>query len=76
MDPASVFILLIVLVVALGAGVFLYFTTAGIALREGRRERRRRRPEHLRVDNDDQHIESSPPRTGPQRPAHPADRGG
>jgi hypothetical protein len=76
MDPASAFILLIVLVVALGAGVFLYFTTAGIALREGRRERRRRRPEHLRVDNDDQHIESSPPRTGAQRPAQPADPGG
>jgi len=76
MDPASAVILLIVLVVEIGAGVFLYFTTAGIALREGRRERRRRRPEHLRVDNDDQHVESSPARWSSQRPARSADRVG
>ena len=68
MDPASVFILLVVIVAVIGLGVFLLFTSAGLELREGRRRgRRQRRPEHMRVENEQQAV-SSPTRSGPAPP--------
>ncbi|HEY1778821.1 MAG TPA: hypothetical protein VGG41_21870 [Solirubrobacteraceae bacterium] len=62
MDPASIFIILVVLAVAAGTTVFLFFTSAGLELREGRRERRQPRPEHTRVENEQQAV-SSPARS-------------
>jgi hypothetical protein len=67
MDPASIFIILVVAVVAAAGAVFLFFTSAGLELREGRRERRRRRrPEHTRVENE-HNVVSSPVRSRPSR---------
>jgi hypothetical protein len=69
MDPASAFIILVVFVLALGGGVFLFFTAAGLELREGRRRRRdERRPEHVRVEHDERHVVYASPST-PTAPA-------
>jgi hypothetical protein len=62
MDPASIFIIIVVAVAAVAFAVFLFLTGAGLELREGRRDRRQRRPEHMRVENE-HHIVSSPVRS-------------
>jgi hypothetical protein len=67
MDPASIFIIIVVAIVAAVFVVFLFFTSAGLELREDRRSRRhRRRPEHTRVENE-QNVVSSPVRSRPSR---------
>jgi flagellar basal body-associated protein FliL len=74
MDPASIFIIVVVLVVAAGLGVFFFFTSAGLEMREGRRRRRHERPEHLRVENEQQAVSSpvrSPRPPGPEADANP-----
>jgi hypothetical protein len=58
-DPASIFILLVVLALAVGGGAFLFLTSAGLELREGRRRVARPRPKHLKVENPE-HVISSP----------------
>jgi hypothetical protein len=70
MDPASLFILLLVGVVGAGFVVFLFLTGAGLELREGRRGFRRRRPKHARVENE-QHAVSSPVRSETARSSSP-----
>jgi hypothetical protein len=73
MDPASIFILIVVAVIVAASAVFLFMTSAGLELREGRRNRRRSRPEHVRVENE-QHVVSSPARsTAPSAPDAAAD---
>jgi hypothetical protein len=68
MDPASIFLIIVVAVVAAAFLGFLFLTSAGLELREGRRKRRRRRrPEHTRVENE-QNVVSSPVRSRPSRP--------
>jgi len=57
MDPASIFIIIVVAVVAAAVAAFLFLTGAGLEVREGRRGRRQRRPEHTRVENE-QHTVS------------------
>lgn len=75
MDPGSIFILLVVVLVAVGGSVFLFFTAAGLELREDLRARRRGRPrpqprpEHLRVENPE-HVISSPVQSAPATPTH------
>jgi hypothetical protein len=66
MGVGSVFLLAVIIVVVVGVAAFLFLTTAGLELREGRRRRRAGRPQHMRVENEQRSV-SSPPRSHPAR---------
>lgn len=67
MDPASIFTIIIMAVVAAAFAAFLFLTSVGLELREGRSAgRRRRRPARTRVENE-QNAVSPPVRSRPSR---------